>query len=103
MSELFAMARLFRDDKLKMDDGTCPVNLFTFKFNSSSVGIWPKLSGMLPVKLFRVRLRSSREERFPNEEGIVPDSLLPPKYRYCKGRGVAVTCGIEPTKLFSSR
>uniref|UniRef100_J3MFD0 Uncharacterized protein n=1 Tax=Oryza brachyantha TaxID=4533 RepID=J3MFD0_ORYBR len=78
-SELFAMAIIVRDDKLKMDDGTCPDKLFTFKFSKSSVRIWRKLFGMLPLKLFRVRLRSSREERFPNEEGIVPDNLLPPK------------------------
>lgn len=57
VSELFAATRDVRDDILKRDGGTAPEKLFKFKFNSSSVGICPKLSGMLPSKQFCERRR----------------------------------------------
>lgn len=50
-SELFATARLVKEDTLKRDFGNDPNKLFTFKFSICSVEICPKLSGMLPAKL----------------------------------------------------
>lgn len=80
--ELFAMPRNVSDDMLKRDSGTVPDKLLIFMASLSSVGIWPRLFGMLPNRSLYVRRRSMREDRFPSEEGIFPEIWLFLKSRY---------------------
>lgn len=100
INELFASARNLIDDILKREGGTGPDRRLMLNFRLSSVGMWPKLSGMLPTKLFDERPRKIREERFPNDEGICPERPFSIKLRYFTGEERVVICGIEPMKMF---
>ena len=99
MSELLAISRNFKDEMLKIDWGTDPERWLIERISLSKEGMLLRLSGMLPTKLFTASDRRIRDERLPNEAGISPVSLFWARLSILIGAAVAVTGGMEPTKL----
>lgn len=99
MSELSAISRNFRDEMLKIDWGTGPDKLLIVSISLSKKGMLLRLSGMLPTKLFTASDKRVREERLPSEAGISPVRLFWAKLSILIDATVAVTGGMDPTKL----
>ena len=63
-------------DRLKIEGGIVPDNLFEPTRKYESLVNWPKESGIIPPKLFSATPNSSRNERFPKKGGILPVRLF---------------------------
>ena len=60
------------EDKLKIEGGILPDNLFKPTPKNVSFINWPKEVGILQPKLLKAAANTSREDKLPNEGGIVP-------------------------------
>ena len=63
-------------DRLKIEGGIVPDNLFTPTRKRKSLVNWPKESEIIPPKLFSDTINHFRNERFPKEGGILPIRLF---------------------------
>ena len=59
------------EDRLKIEGGIVPDNLFSSTRKFKSLVNWPKESGIIPPKLFSDTINTSRNERFPKKGGIL--------------------------------
>ena len=63
-------------DKLKIEGGILPDNLFTPTPKNVSFVNWPKEVGILPPKLLKATENTSREDKLPKEGRILPVKLF---------------------------
>ena len=65
---LVVTSNIFNKDRLSIEGGIVPDNLFKPTKKYESLVNWPKESGIIPPKLFSAALNTSRNERFPKKK-----------------------------------
>ena len=91
-------SNVFNEDKLKIEGGILPDNLFEPTPKNVSFVNWPKEVGTLPPKLLQAIPNTSREDKFPIEGGILPIKLFTTKETNRSSDKVPRVAGISPSK-----
>ena len=73
---LFPTSNCIIEERLKIEGGIVPDNLFELTLKILSLVKWPNDSGILPPKLLKGAEITSRDDRFPKEFGKLPVRLL---------------------------
>ena len=69
-------SKFVNEDRLKIEGGIVPDNLFPPISKYKSLVNWPKELGIIPPKLSSITQNISRNERFPKKGGILPIRLF---------------------------